>query len=137
MSTYIIGEIGQNHNGSVDIAKLIVDLVSRPVREEVFNIELRPMDAVKLTKRDLNEELTDSQLKVFQKVGRRKSSVAIKRLFYSSYIVLKLLFKRQTLLNIFTSVDYRGVIARKSRADGGQSHFGMLFGKIHHHLTRV
>lgn len=29
MSTYIIGEIGQNHNGSVDIAKLIVDLVSR------------------------------------------------------------------------------------------------------------
>ena len=62
MSTYIIGEIGQNHNGSVDIAKLIVDLVSRPVREEVFNIELRPMDAVKLTKRDLNEELTDSQM---------------------------------------------------------------------------
>ena len=61
-STYIIGEIGQNHNGSVDIAKLIVDLLSRPVREEVFNIELRPMDAVKLTKRDLNEELTDSQM---------------------------------------------------------------------------
>ena len=43
-STYIIGEIGQNHNGSVDIAKLIVDLVSRPVREEVFNLELRPME---------------------------------------------------------------------------------------------
>ncbi len=62
MSTYIIGEIGQNHNGSVDIAKLIVELVSRPVREEVFGIELRPMDAVKMTKRDLNEELTDSQM---------------------------------------------------------------------------
>lgn len=61
-STYIIGEIGQNHNGSVDIAKLIVDLVSRPVREEVFNLDLRPMDAVKLTKRDLKEELTDSQM---------------------------------------------------------------------------
>ena len=61
-STYIIGEIGQNHNGSVDIAKLIVDLVSRPVREEVFNLELRPMDAVKMTKRDLSEELTDSQM---------------------------------------------------------------------------
>ena len=30
--TYIIGEIGQNHNGSVDIAKLIVDLVARPVK---------------------------------------------------------------------------------------------------------
>ena len=62
MSTYIIGEIGQNHNGSVDIAKLIVDLVSRPVREEVFDIALRPMDAVKMTKRDLSEELTDSQM---------------------------------------------------------------------------
>ncbi|MDR0895252.1 MAG: N-acetylneuraminate synthase family protein [Prevotellaceae bacterium] len=62
MNTYIIGEIGQNHNGSVDIAKLIVDLVSRPVYEEAFHIELRPMDAVKLTKRDLRDELTDSQM---------------------------------------------------------------------------
>lgn len=60
--TYIIGEIGQNHNGSVDIAKLIVDLVSRPVREEVFGLDLKPMNAIKLTKRDLNEELTTSQM---------------------------------------------------------------------------
>lgn len=62
MSTYIIGEIGQNHNGSVDIAKLIVDLVSRPVHEDVFGLSLRPMDAIKLTKRDLNEELAESQM---------------------------------------------------------------------------
>ncbi|KAA6350045.1 N N'-diacetyllegionaminic acid synthase [termite gut metagenome] len=60
--TYIIGEIGQNHNGSVDIAKLIVDLVSRPVREEFFNMNLLPMNAVKMTKRDLREELADSQM---------------------------------------------------------------------------
>lgn len=60
--TYIIGEIGQNHNGSVDIAKLIVELVSRPVKEEVFNIDLKPMNAVKMTKRDLKEELTNSQM---------------------------------------------------------------------------
>lgn len=60
--TYIIGEIGQNHNGSVDIAKLIVELVSRPVKEEVFNIDLKPMNAVKMTKRDLKEELTISQM---------------------------------------------------------------------------
>jgi 3-deoxy-D-glycero-D-galacto-nononate 9-phosphate synthase len=60
--TYIIGELGQNHNGSVDIAKLLVDLVSRPVKEELFNIELMPMDAVKMTKRDLNEELSASQM---------------------------------------------------------------------------
>jgi len=60
--TYIIGEIGQNHNGSVDIAKLIVDLVCRPIKEEVFNLDLAPIDAVKLTKRDLNEELSASQM---------------------------------------------------------------------------
>ncbi len=59
---YIIGEIGQNHNGSVDIAKLIVELVSRPVKEDVFGFELQPMNAVKLTKRDLTEELTVSQM---------------------------------------------------------------------------
>ena len=60
--TYIIGEIGQNHNGSVDIAKLLVDLIARPVREEVFGIDLKPMNAVKLTKRDLSEELSTSQM---------------------------------------------------------------------------
>lgn len=60
--TYIIGEIGQNHNGSVDIAKLIVELVSRPIKEDVFGLELKSMDAVKMTKRDLSEELTNSQM---------------------------------------------------------------------------
>ena len=60
--TYIIGEICQNHNGSVDIAKLIVDLVRRPIKEEDFGLELEPIDAVKLTKRDLNEELSASQM---------------------------------------------------------------------------
>lgn len=60
--TYIIGEIGQNHNGSLDIAKLIVDLICRPIKEEVFGLELKPIDAVKLTKRDLNEELSASQM---------------------------------------------------------------------------
>ena len=60
--TYIIGEIGQNHNGSVDIAKLIAELVSRPIKEEVFDLDLKPMNAVKLTKRDLKEEMTPSQM---------------------------------------------------------------------------
>ena len=60
--TYIIGEIGQNHNGSVDIAKLIVDLVARPVRDEASNLDLPRMDAVKLTKRDLSEELAAEQM---------------------------------------------------------------------------
>lgn len=61
--TYIIGEIGQNHNGSVDIAKLIVELVARPVHEEVFGLNLKPMNAVKMTRRDLQEELTITQMK--------------------------------------------------------------------------
>ncbi len=61
--TYIIGEIGQNHNGSVDIAKLIIELICRPVKEDVFGMNLSPMDAVKMTRRDLNEELTVSQMK--------------------------------------------------------------------------
>lgn len=61
-ATYIIGEIGQNHNGSVDIAKLIIDLISRPVVETEFNLLLKPMNAVKLTKRDLSEELSASQM---------------------------------------------------------------------------
>jgi sialic acid synthase len=60
--TYIIGEIGQNHNGSVDIAKLIVDLVSKEVKDDVFDKVLPPMDAVKLTKRDLDYELSSSQM---------------------------------------------------------------------------
>ena len=60
--TYIIGEIGQNHNGSVDIAKLIVDLARRPIVEESFGIKITPIDAVKLTKRDLSEELSTTQM---------------------------------------------------------------------------
>ncbi|RNL81621.1 shikimate dehydrogenase [Sinomicrobium pectinilyticum] len=60
--TYIIGEIGQNHNGSVDIAKLIIDLACRPIEEDLFNLDLKPMNAVKLTKRDLNQELSQSQM---------------------------------------------------------------------------
>ena len=59
---YVIGEIGQNHNGSVDIAKLLVDVVARPVVDKLFGNSLKPMDAVKLTKRDLREELSREQM---------------------------------------------------------------------------
>jgi len=60
--TYIIGEIGQNHNGSVELAKVIIDLASREVKDEVFGTVLKGMDAVKLTKRDLKQELSQSQM---------------------------------------------------------------------------
>ena len=57
---YLIGEIGQNHNGSVDLAKLLIDVVTRPIHDKLFGQDLAYMDAVKMTKRDLSEELTDS-----------------------------------------------------------------------------
>jgi sialic acid synthase SpsE len=62
MKIYIIGEIGQNHNGSVDIAKLIIDAAAREVKDDVFGMSLGRMDAVKMTKRDLNAELSRSQM---------------------------------------------------------------------------
>jgi len=60
--TYVIGEIGQNHNGSVDLAKLLVEVVARPVDENLFGLNLKNMDAVKMTRRDLKEELSRSQM---------------------------------------------------------------------------
>ncbi|MGM0933357.1 MAG: N-acetylneuraminate synthase family protein [Bacteroidota bacterium] len=60
--TYLIGEIGQNHNGSVAIAKEIIDLAAQPVEEERFHIALKGWDAVKLTKRDLKHELSASEM---------------------------------------------------------------------------
>jgi sialic acid synthase len=60
--TYIIGEIGQNHNGSVDYAKLLIEVVARPVIDRLFGEKLKGMDAVKLTKRDLKQELSASQM---------------------------------------------------------------------------
>jgi len=62
MKTYLIGEIGQNHNGSVDIAKRIIDMVSVEIDEKLFGLKLAKIDAVKLTKRDLKEELSQSQM---------------------------------------------------------------------------
>lgn len=61
---YIIGEIGQNHNGSVDLAKLLVEIAARKVKDDLFGLELKQMDAVKLTKRDLTQELSQSQMAV-------------------------------------------------------------------------
>lgn len=61
-NTYIIGEIGQNHNGNVELAKRLIEISARPIKEELFGLELKPMNAVKLTKRDLSEELSASQM---------------------------------------------------------------------------
>jgi len=60
--TYLIGEIGQNHNGSVDIAKLLIDKAAKEVIDPLFGTNLGRWDAVKFTKRDLNEELSASAM---------------------------------------------------------------------------
>lgn len=61
---YIIGEIGQNHNGSIDIAKLIIDLATRPVKmgEGWMGNSPKSLNAIKLTRRDLEEELSATQM---------------------------------------------------------------------------
>lgn len=61
---YIIGEIGQNHNGSIEIAKALIDIGSTPVVDEFRGESLEPLNAVKLTKRDLFEELSASQMRM-------------------------------------------------------------------------
>lgn len=61
-NTYLIGEIGQNHNGSVHNAKLIIDIMTRPVIDDVFGNRYLGMNAVKLTKRDLSKELSATQM---------------------------------------------------------------------------
>ncbi len=62
VETYIVGEIGQNHNGDIEIAKKLVDIVAEPVKDDLFGTQLRPMNAIKLTKRDLKEELSVSAM---------------------------------------------------------------------------
>ncbi|HEY9117174.1 MAG TPA: N-acetylneuraminate synthase family protein [Roseivirga sp.] len=60
--TYLIAEIGQNHNGSVELAKALIDLAHQPVEDELFNRKLAPWNAVKFTKRDLEHELSTSAM---------------------------------------------------------------------------
>jgi len=60
--TYIIGEIGQNHNGSVDIAKTLIDLASSEIIDNFNGKKLKGINAIKFTKRDLNDELSNESM---------------------------------------------------------------------------
>ena len=55
--TYIIAEIGQNHNGDINIAKKIIDQLDRYPYDEHTGHRWSKVNAIKLTKRDLDEEL--------------------------------------------------------------------------------
>ncbi|MGO3182951.1 MAG: N-acetylneuraminate synthase family protein [Aequorivita sp.] len=60
--TYVIGEIGQNHNGSVELAKNIIDASITTIMSHNLGYNPIPVNAVKFTKRDLTEELTASEM---------------------------------------------------------------------------
>ena len=57
--TYIIAEIGQNHNGDTQIAKKLIDVAAMSIFDFFTGQPLPGVDAVKFTKRDLDEELTE------------------------------------------------------------------------------
>ena len=61
-ATYLIGEVGQNHNGSVELAKKLIDIASMPIIDDFANAELPRLDAVKFTKRDLDRELSAAEM---------------------------------------------------------------------------
>lgn len=58
--TYIVAEIGQNHNGSVDTAHALIEACAVPIVDAFGDKPLPGVDAVKLTKRDLEYEATRS-----------------------------------------------------------------------------
>lgn len=60
--TYIICEAGQNHNGSMEIAMQLIDMAAMPIHDALFDVALPKANAIKFTKRDLNEELSASQM---------------------------------------------------------------------------
>ncbi len=60
MQVYLIAEIGQNHNGSIEKAKQLIDMAAMPV---FHNQKLLPgVNAVKFTVRDLEHEASNSMM---------------------------------------------------------------------------
>lgn len=58
--TFIVAEIGQNHNGDVRQAHALIEACAVPIRDAFHAQHLAGVDAVKLTKRDLRYEATRS-----------------------------------------------------------------------------
>ena len=61
--TYIIAEIGQNHNGDIKIAKKLIDHIDKYSYDEITGNRFNKASAIKLTKRDLTEELSVEQMR--------------------------------------------------------------------------
>ncbi len=60
--TYIIGEVGQNHSGSMEMARGLIDMAADPRPYDMKEGPTYPCDAVKFTKRDLEYECTASMM---------------------------------------------------------------------------
>ena len=60
---YIIAEIGQNHNGDIEICKKLIDQLVVYSYDEITGNRLNTINAIKLTKRDLDEELSNDGMK--------------------------------------------------------------------------
>lgn len=56
--TFIIAEVGQNHNGDMALARQLIDMAALRIFDEFSQAELPGVDAIKFTKRDLSEEMT-------------------------------------------------------------------------------
>lgn len=57
MRAYLVAEIGQNHQGSVQVAKDLIRVCADPARGDLYGDHTGGVDAVKLTRRDLDHEL--------------------------------------------------------------------------------
>jgi len=60
--TYIVAEIGQNHSGSLTMAKALIDMCVRPTPDHSPTADTRGVDAVKFTMRDLEHECTPEMM---------------------------------------------------------------------------
>ncbi len=57
--TLIVAEVGQNHNGSMAFAQSLIDIAAMPIIDHFSDEQLPGVDAVKLQKRDMSEELVE------------------------------------------------------------------------------
>lgn len=60
--TYVVAEIGQNHSGSMEMARGLIEMAADPRPYDMRDAESFPCDAVKFTKRDLEHECTNSMM---------------------------------------------------------------------------
>jgi sialic acid synthase len=58
--TMLIAELGQNMQGSLEVAKDMIRMCANPQRGDLFGEDVGGVDAVKMTKRSLAHELTTS-----------------------------------------------------------------------------